>query len=236
MQKLGIFFLATAVFCLRQRLLDETLDETCDAMNKSYALYLIDANMDLIPEQVGCNFTFTFVTGDCSYSSPILSGVKEKNVCVEDSSLICDGVDTNFIGGFVVSNCNGEIKAEAFKPLTKFNLMEELKLSTSNIEVNLMVASKCNAEVDSDPMEWKLTGLRTCAAPKENNPSDLEGWGIYPWRGPHMWFGPQIYRPYMWAPYPWWGFSGRFYGPRYFNRCHFRGWRMCWRPWPFYFY
>eukprot|EP00826_Nyctotherus_ovalis_P057820 TRINITY_DN7916_c0_g1_i5.p1 TRINITY_DN7916_c0_g1~~TRINITY_DN7916_c0_g1_i5.p1 ORF type:complete len:204 (-),score=41.00 TRINITY_DN7916_c0_g1_i5:942-1553(-) len=196
-----LLFLPAIIFGFRGRL----LDETCDPMNTSYAIYVIDAKAK--PEK-NCNYTVTFATGDCSYASPAFKPNATDNFCFNDSSLLCDGVDTSTIGGFVTKYCGDAISVEQFEPVKDYSFKKEFKIKSPSVEANVLVGSACRVDPESDPLNWPIEGLRTCSLPiAMESHTDV----IVVDRHPH------------------WGRGGRFYGRRYGSRCRGRGWRSCWR-------
>lgn len=196
-----LLFLPAIIFCFRARL----LEDECPPLNQSYAIYLIDT---YIKPQENCNYTLTLVTGDCAYASSAIKPNENSSICIADSSIVCDGVDTNVLGGFVTIHCGDKKTVEQFEPVLDYSMMKEFQIKSPNVEANVMVGSACNKSIDSDPMHWGLSELRTCQVPIE---AEAQIMGV---------FVPVNYG---------WGYGGRRFGRRYSHRCRGRGWRGCWR-------
>ena len=199
-----LLLIPSLILCLGLR----RLEEECSPIKTSYAIYVIDAKISELPGNSNCNYTLTFVTGDCAYSSPLLSNEEAGDVCFNDTSLVCDGINSNSFAGYATIYCGNEVMMELFEPVANYSLMKEFQIKSSNISANVLVGKACDVSDTSDPHDWVIPGLPTCKPSMEEEPIELAQVTAY---------------------YPWWGHGGRYYGRRYYRICRRRGWRRCWR-------
>ena len=207
MRKLTLLLFPAIIFAFRTRL----LEGTCPPMNNSYAIYLIDAKINSEPS---CNYTLIFVTGDCSYASSAIKGNGSDAFCLNDSSLVCDGIDTNVLGGFLTKHCGDDMTVELFEPVLRYSTMKEFTIKSPNAQANVFIGSTCNQDINSDPLHWPIPELRSCQSPIEAEALEMESWSL----------GCGGYGGGCHS----WGCGRRFYGRRYGSRCGRRNWRNCW--------